>query len=97
MGMDKQPENDKEDGYDDCEPENNQEQEDKEDNNGASDLSEGANGNSENSSHSHFQFPASYILVLTGLAIALVGVSVNQKDDTLKSDFLISPGSSVER
>ena len=95
--MDKQPENDKEDGYDDCEPENNQEQEDKEDNNGASDLSEGANGNSENSSHSHFQFPASYILVLTGLAIALVGVSVNQKDDTLKSDFLISPGSSLER
>ena len=95
--MDKQPENDKEDGYDDCEPENNQEQEDKQDNNGACDLSEGANGNNENNSHSHFQFLASYILVFTGLAIALVGVSVNQKDDTLKSDFLISPGSSVER
>ena len=87
--MAKQPENDKQGGYADCEPENNQEEKtEKED-----DVSDPSPGNRE---VLKVEFLYSVLMYL-GLASALIGVSVNHNDGVLKFDYLISPGSSVEQ
>ena len=84
--LEKHPENDKEDGYEDFEPENKQEQEtekeDKSDNCDPENSKDtnGSNTNRKARSLSILTNIASPILVFTGLAIALVGVSSNKND-----------------
>ena len=93
LELEKRSDIEKEDG---CE--NYQEREDhkkdKEDGSDASDPSENANEKDE-SRKSKFPFPLpihSYILMFTGLAIALAGVSYNKNDyKILNSDLLNSP------
>ena len=92
LDMAKQPENDKQGGYADCEPENNQEEK-KEKEDDVSDPSEATPGNR---GVLKVEFLYSVLMYL-GLASALIGVSVNQNDGVLKFDYLISPGSSVEQ
>ena len=89
LDMAKQPENNKQGGYADCEPENNQEEK-KEKEDDISDPSPGNRGVLK------VEFLYSVLMYL-GLASALIGVSVNHNDGVLKFDYLISPGSSVEQ
>ena len=89
LDMAKQPKNDKQGCYADCEPENNQEEKkEKED-----DVSDPSPGNRE---VLKVEFLYSVLMYL-GLASALIGVSVNHNDGVLKFDHLISLGSSVEQ
>ena len=101
LELEKQPKNDKEDGYQDIEPENIQEQEankkDKTDDSEASDPAEHTDGKDDEIRMARPLPILSYMLVFTGLAIALVGVSFNQNDGMLKYDHLIVPGFSLER
>ena len=82
LELEKQPENE---SYEDFEPESKQEQEaqkkEKEDDNDKSDPAEDADGSDENRiarSLPILTYVVSPILVFTGLAIALVGVSSNK-------------------
>ena len=83
LELDKQPENEKEDGSEDFEPEQKQEQgdekEDKRDD--GSDRAEDTNEHGENR-RARPSSILTYIvsLVFTGVAFALVGVSFNKND-----------------
>ena len=81
LELEKQPENDKEDGFEDFEPENNQERkaEKKEKADYASDPAEDTVRSDYNTSF-EWSFPIlSYMVVFTGLAITLIGVSFKRE------------------
>ena len=91
LELEKQPENE---SYEDFEPESKQEQEaqkkEKEDKNDKSDPAEDADGSDENRiarSLPILTYVVSPILVFTGLAIALVGVSCNKNVEMGSSHF----------
>ena len=77
LELEKQPENEKEDGSEDFKPSNKQEQEaekeEKGDDNDKSDPDEDTNGMDE-------KFPILVFSLFTSLAFALVGVSFNKND-----------------
>ena len=76
LELEKRPENDNEDGDEDFEPEKKQEREGKK---------EEKDDNSDHKIEIKGSLPIlSYIVVFTGLAIALLGVSFNENDGLLK-------------
>ena len=104
LELEKQPKNEKEDGSEDFESEDKQEsgKKDKEkENNNDNDPVEDADGSDENRiarSLPILTYVVSPILVFTGLAIAIVGVSSNNDYGMLKWDhLLIFPGLSLGR
>ena len=102
LELEKQPDNK---SYEDFEPENKQvqaaEKKDKQEENESNDPAEDSDENGENrkaKSLPILTYVVSPILVLTGLAIAFVGVSSNKNDSLLSKCYdLIFPGLSLGR
>ena len=103
LELERPPKNNKDGGSEDVEPENIQEQEtkkkDKVCDSEASDPAEhtDADGDDDEIRMAKSLPILSYMLVFTGLAIALLGVSFNQIGGMMKYDHLISPDFSLER